>query len=312
MDPPEASRVVIASKTPIIHVLSTPDLAPILARSGLGPSITSLLAPFEASVERVTVRSSTLEPRVLPRLGVHFVERLLPPGFGAAVGEGAVMHPRARSSTIGSNPSDSPFVPQTTPAVAQYQPSQGEREELFVDSVSSSIQERVDGWIGESGMKELRVTAGSIGRRKDDGEVQISVEGEENWKGASVEELTPWYTTMRDEILQRREMVEWETFSWPVGCKHSFFGSMEFELTVFLFLSLGILALSSSHPDPLNALSALWDLTSRDKIFAPSSFSPRGGPVDEALKDWASPDVLRYIVLVHDFGAGGGRDGWEE
>lgn len=73
-----------------------------------------------------------------------------------------------------------------------------------------------------------------------------------------------------------------------------------------------LLAISTSHPDPLGALSALWDLTSRENLFAPSSYPPRSGADEDGRKEWANPDILRYIVLVHDFGAGGGRDGLEE
>lgn len=87
----------------------------------------------------------------------------------------------------------------------------------------------------------------------------------------------------------------------------------EFEsITDRLVHFVALLALSTSHPDPLGALSALWDLTSKEKLFAPSSYLPHSGAEEDNRKEWANPDVLRYIVLVHDFGAGGGRDGWEE
>lgn len=73
-----------------------------------------------------------------------------------------------------------------------------------------------------------------------------------------------------------------------------------------------MLALSSSHPDPLNALSALWDLTSPARLFTPSAYPPLSGAEEDGRADWTAPEVLRVVVLVHDFGAGGGRDGWEE
>ena len=62
----------------------------------------------------------------------------------------------------------------------------------------------------------------------------------------------------------------------------------------------------------MNALAALTELTSKEKLFAPSSYPPRSGAEEDSRQEWASPEVQRYIVLVHDFGAGGGRDGWEE
>lgn len=73
----------------------------------------------------------------------------------------------------------------------------------------------------------------------------------------------------------------------------------------------GLLVLSTSHPDPLGALATLWDLTSKENLFKPSSYSPKAG-VEEDRQEWINPDLLRYIVLVHDFGTGTGRDGLEE
>lgn len=62
----------------------------------------------------------------------------------------------------------------------------------------------------------------------------------------------------------------------------------------------------------MNALAALWELTAKENLFAPASYPPRSGAEEDGRHDWAQPDILRYIALVHDFGAGGGRDGWEE
>lgn len=83
-----------------------------------------------------------------------------------------------------------------------------------------------------------------------------------------------------------------------------------------LFPTIVLLALSSSHPDPLGALSSLWDLTSKEKLFNSNSYPTNlggvGGGEGDGRNNWVNPDVLRFIVLVHDFGEGGGRDGWEE
>mgnify|MGYP001559610672 CR=1 FL=1 len=224
---------VLPSRAAIIHTFSTPDLLPILARSGL-PSFQALLAPFD-TIDRVNVRSSTYEARLLARFSVRFVERALPAGFGNAVGEGTVMgHHRARSGTVSSlaaagglplmpspgEPSPAPAtspLPPPTPSTPFYQPNQAERDELFLDSLSSLISQRVDGWIGQTGREELAVRASKGQKRGEEPESQV--EADEGWEGRSTEALTPWYTTMRDEVLRRREMVEWETFSWPVGCE---------------------------------------------------------------------------------------------
>ncbi|KAK4704695.1 trafficking protein particle complex subunit 8, partial [Phenoliferia sp. Uapishka_3] len=278
---------------PLIHTFSTPDLLPILARSSF-TSLSDLLSPFETSVERVTVRTSTYDPILIPRFTVRFVERQLPAAFAQAT-QGAA-GTRARSATIGpgQTPNLAPDLVPTTPNTPFQPPTQGERDELFLDSLASLISQRVDGWIGETGREELAVRKVKKGKAKYSEEgfaAEVAEEFEEGWKGRPIERLTPWYAAMRDEIFRRREMVEWETFAWPVGC---------------------LLALSTSHPDPLNALSLLWDLTSPSSLFSSSSYPPRSGAEEDGRHDWASADVLRYIVLIHDFGAGGGRDGWED
>lgn len=48
----------------------------------------------------------------------------------------------------------------------------------------------------------------------------------------------------------------------------------------------GILAVSTSNPEPLNAFAELYDATSPEKLFAD--------------RPWVDPNVLRYYVLVHD------------
>ncbi|KAL8283651.1 hypothetical protein RQP46_005446 [Phenoliferia psychrophenolica] len=301
--------------SPTVHTFATSDLDPILARSGFS-SLSDLLSPFETGVERVQVRTSTFETILVPRFTVRFVERQLPPAFALlTAGAGAGAGPgRARSGTSTSNgggptpvlasaglahlasahDGGGPSVP-STPPTPFHLPSQSQRDELFLESLSEEISQRVDGWIAHAQDGELAVRR--VKRVKvvaqDEGEPELEVEPEvdEGWKGRSIERLTPWYAAMRDEIFRRREMVEWETFAWPVAC---------------------LLALSSSHPDPMNALSALTELTSKEKLFAPSSYPPRSGAEEDGRQEWASPEVQRYIVLVHDFGAGGGRDGWED
>lgn len=47
-------------------------------------------------------------------------------------------------------------------------------------------------------------------------------------------------------------------------------------------------------------------------MFARSSYPPRSGAEEDSRHDWANPDILRYIVLIHDHGAGGGRDALED
>lgn len=209
---------------PILHTFTSPDLIPILARSNL-QSTAHLLSAFQDSVDKVTVRSTNYEPRLLPRFPVRFAERDLPKGWGAegAAGSTGGRGRSASSATPGRTPlqvSDAP----TTPMTPAHQPTPAEQDELFLDSVSSLLIQKTDSWLAQTGREELDVRGVQPRRRaaeREEGEGRGVEEDEqdEGWKGRSVENLTPWYRAMRDEVLRRREMVEWETFAWPVGCK---------------------------------------------------------------------------------------------
>lgn len=237
------ASVVSPHLSPVIHSFATPDVASILARSNLS-SIGDLLAPFETGLERVTVRTSTYEARLLPKFTVRFVDRHLPPSFGYVPGGAGASAGRARSGTIPTpslpqlgglphmpsglepNPQGQPPLPPATPMTPFSTPNQAERDELFLDSLGSLISQRVDGWINQDGRDEI-----SLRRVKkvkswadDDADAAAATaeeepEVDEGWKDHPIERLTPWYAAMRDEIFRRREMVEWETFAWPVGCK---------------------------------------------------------------------------------------------
>lgn len=236
LPPPTPAALQIGSNfAPIVHVFSTPELTSVLARSKLD-SVSHLLSAFETGVDRVSVRSTEYETRTLPRFPVHFVERVLPPGWVDAVGGGAVMSRRSRSGTVNSASDPSPALagaptpmtsqqpssmPPATPQTPFSWPNQAERDELFLDSLSSLISSRADTWISQNGREELDVRGPRPRRRvADEGdEPEPVVEVDEGWRGRSVDSLTPWYAAMRDEVLRRREMVEWETFAWPVGCE---------------------------------------------------------------------------------------------
>lgn len=231
---------ILQSKSPLVHVFSTPELDGILARSSF-PTLASFLSAFESGVEKVTVRLATgYEQKILPRFGVHFVQRSLPPGFGdeAAAGAGGAINGRRRSSTTTSNPlntstNTSAFAPSPaihTPSTPYAWPTQAERDELFLDSIGSDLARRADEWISHPSHAELKVQP-KRARRRPRGEDDVP-EGEEaggvfeeekdideGWQGRGVEAVTPWYAAVRDKVLQRREMVEWETFGQPVACK---------------------------------------------------------------------------------------------
>ena len=58
----------------------------------------------------------------------------------------------------------------------------------------------------------------------------------------------------------------------------------------------GIIAVSTSSPEPLNAFAALYDETSPERLFRD--------------KPWVDPGVLRYYVLVHDLSTGSAEE-WQ-
>ena len=226
-----AATLIAPFLTPILHTFTTLDLQSILSRSQL-PSFSALIAPFEAGIEKVTIRTSSYESRLLPRFSVRSVERALPEEFGSTVDAGATPNPsRRRSSSLvpptnlanalphmpsPAEPQGSPLPPPPLPTSTSLPflpPSQAQRDELFLDSLSSLINDNTDAWLDRP---ELRVR-GPMEKRKGT-DAEIAKREDEGWKGRSIEELTPWYTTVRDHVLRRREMVEWETFAWPVGC----------------------------------------------------------------------------------------------
>ncbi|GAA6061352.1 hypothetical protein JCM10212_004833 [Sporobolomyces blumeae] len=289
---PELSHFV-----PLLHTVTTPDLERLLSDRNLA-STAHLLEPFAASVKNVSVRSPNYEPRTLSSFPVKLVERDLPPGWDATlVSASETARDRARS---GSMRRDRSFDPAQQPNVARHASpvppapptSQAQRDELFLDSLSSEVAANVEYWVADPNLPTLSVRP--VVSRKQ----LYDVEGnpvpstnddriDEGWEGKSVDELTPWYAALRDEVFERREMVEWETWGWPVGC---------------------VLALSTSHPDPLNALSLLWDLTSPASLYAPTFPLPHTPP-SSTRQDWANPDLLRYVLLVHDMSSSSAEPG---
>lgn len=204
---------------PLLYSYSTPDLEPILARSSFS-SVSHLLEAFQGGVEKVGVRSVNYEQRMLARFGVRVVEKSLPADWGQE------RTGRARSGTLGATggPLGTPqrYAPPT-PSTPFQSATPAERDELFLDSLSSSLPARIDSWLTQTGREELNVQGIKLKRRlAEDGEEVVpeeEIEPDEGWKGRSIENLTPWYAAVREEVFRRREMVEWETFGWPVGCE---------------------------------------------------------------------------------------------
>ncbi|GAA5859599.1 hypothetical protein JCM8547_006157 [Rhodosporidiobolus lusitaniae] len=290
------AQLVRDALCPTLHVFTSPDASSSLHRNHL-PSFSALLSPFESSVDRIQVRSVSYTPTTLPRFPFACVERPLPPSFNAPP------HPQPSSSTLPA-PAQAGGAQPATPVTPFAYPSQTERDELFLDQLGASLSSSIPSLLS-SATPPPTVTLSPVSLRPRPGDDSegggggqfeksgVREDEEKEWRGETPDELAPWYKEMRESVLKRREMVEWETFSWPVGC---------------------LLVLSTSSPDPLNTLSALWDLSSPSSLFSPSSYPPRGAfeAEQDGRHEWADGNVLRFVVLVHDFGLGGGREGWED
>ncbi|GAA5969255.1 hypothetical protein JCM11641_007530 [Rhodosporidiobolus odoratus] len=275
---------VVPHLCPILESFSDPSLVTLLERTQI-PSLGALLQPYQHSVTRIQTRSHTYQPQTLPAFPFQIHERPLPPTYGTPQG-----------STPSIRPTSGSFLTSAhgTPATPVSHPSQAERDDLFLDSLGASLSDNLTTLLNSPNLPlQLKVKPRTLRPRLPEQGQPIPERNEENegWEDKTVEDLAPWFAQMQKQVLARREMVEWETFGWPVAC---------------------LLGLSTSSPDPLNALSALWELTSPSSLFSPSSYPPRSGAEEDSRHDWANPDVLRCVVLVHDWGAGGGREGWQD
>jgi hypothetical protein len=149
--------------------------------------------------------------------------------------------------------------------------SQGAKDELWLDQLSEQIINSTNS-NPSSLPKEIRLK-----NKNPTVKLQYDLQGnplppppstpeESEWESKTLDDLTPWYREFRDQVFSKRsdQCLEFETWSWPVGC---------------------ILGLTSQHPDPLNAISLLWDLTSSHS---------------SANAEFVNPDILRYILIIHD------------
>lgn len=211
--PPFAS-LITAHLSPTLSLFSSPDLDSVLSSHSL-PSLQALLQPFSHSVDKIQLRSANYQPVSVPTFPFHLHQRILPPSFGHSeqpVG-------RQRSGSLLQTPGGS--AAPATPTTPFAYPSQTERDDLFLDSLGSSLSARVEAWLASpSTPVELDVRGVALKPRLGDEEAPAEKEENtrEGWEGRSTEELMPWFKGLKEEVFRRREMVDWETFNWPVGC----------------------------------------------------------------------------------------------
>lgn len=101
-----------------------------------------------------------------------------------------------------------------------------ESTEHFIDSLDSLVHRAAAGDIPPP----LQVAAPT----------RAADAGNEGWKGRPVESITPWFAVMRDHVLHKRDLVEYETFACPVACTCA--------LRIVQLLTVRLQACSQSRP----------------------------------------------------------------
>ncbi|GAA5923269.1 TRAPP III-specific subunit 85 family protein [Sporobolomyces koalae] len=268
-----------AFSTPLLHTLTTPDLGEILHASGFA-NLAQLVAPFSAAHARppysalnnVQLRTPpNHEPRSVKHFSVEWSEKPLPPGWD----QPAALGTRRLSVSVATPSSPAPT-------------SQSQRDELFLDQLSSTVA-ACTGRVPIPPEVHPSPTRPQKQQYDLDGNLVVSSSSEHDshsshlaaqaWDSHSLDELTPWYAQFRDQVFARRQVVPYETWGWPVGC---------------------VLALSTDHPDPLNAISLLWDLTSPSQLYLPEVGLSPSTSSTAGQHNYVNPEVLRYILIVHD------------
>lgn len=87
----------------------------------------------------------------------------------------------ATATSTATPNSTATFTPTTTTAL-----NSNERDELFLNLIEDNLKSNLDTWLSNN--------------QDNDND-------------------NPWYKTTRDAIFNSREMVEYDTFNWPVACK---------------------------------------------------------------------------------------------
>lgn len=215
--PPSAS-LLTPHLSPTLSLFSSPDLDAALLSHAI-PDLLSLLTPFHSSVNKLHLRTATYSQTFVPSFPIHLHHRTLPPSFpnpDPPVG-------RHRSASLLHTPA-SAAVPHTPSTPFAY-PSQNDRDDLFLDSLGEHLSRRVDHWLADPHtLPELNVRGVKLRPRLGE-ELEEKERKEENelegCEGRTAEELMPWFKALKDETFARREMVDWETFNWPIGCAFS-------------------------------------------------------------------------------------------
>lgn len=223
------------------------------------------------ALEHVQTRTSTLDTRTHDTFHVHFAQRSLPDDWRTA---------QVQSSTNGS-PGLAPASPASAPTPASPAVAASERDELFLDSVASAIAPQIDHWLAQT-QPPPPLPPTSRRRKPPPSDSETPTVERSHARQPDIEVLTPWYTALRDAVIARRVASVHDSFAWPCAA---------------------ILAIDATLPDAFGALGKLWDLAAPESLHQPSAHSHRSHERSESRHEWINPDVLRFVVVVHDSSA---------
>ncbi|PWY99675.1 hypothetical protein BCV70DRAFT_200600 [Testicularia cyperi] len=263
--------------SPRVAILSSPDVDRVTQLNGI-PDLSTLLRPFEFSVERLSVRTSQLETRVCDRFPLRFDPYSL---FNPQVS-------LAASSSSNSN------LSSLQAAAGVPRPSSIARSpEDVLDLVNQLIASNIKTWDAKVPRPTLHgdedtdsnaplngeqtISSKEKSSNDDDDDDDDDDDAEFTGKSPKVpssiaelarqstEKLTPWFAAVQNLVLRQRPITKHETFGHPVSV---------------------LIAVSSASPDPMNDFARLYEIASSSNPF-PSL-------------PYVDPDTLKYYVLIHD------------
>ncbi|SNX85279.1 uncharacterized protein MEPE_03988 [Melanopsichium pennsylvanicum] len=217
-----------AALSPRVAVLSSPDVDRVVQLNGI-PDLSTLLRPFESSVERLSVRTSLLETRFCDRFPLRFDSySLFNPDAVHAISLSSSQH-LPRPSTI------------------------GHFNEELLDRVNHLIATNIKKW--DAQVARPVAFAESIHPPKDtrdedeDGDTKSSDVLDETLaqlQRGSLEETAPWFVAVQQLVFGQRGIAKHESFGHPVAI---------------------LLAVSSASADPMNDFAKLYEATTQSSPF---------------------------------------------
>ncbi|SPO28195.1 uncharacterized protein UTRI_04590_B [Ustilago trichophora] len=216
-----------AALSPRVAVLSSPDVDRVVQLNGI-PDLSTLLRPFEFSVERLSVRTSQLETRVCDRFPLRFDSYSL-------------FNPEAASAISSSH-----SQPLPRPSAV------GRTNEELLDRVNHLIATNIKKWDAQVPRPVSTARSSTLkGQRDGDDDEgndrnEVLDEALAKLQRGSVEETAPWFAAVQQLVFGQRAIAKHESFGHPVAV---------------------LMAVSSASPDPMNDFAKLYEATTQSSPF---------------------------------------------